>query len=109
MFDFLLPMIVSFSPIIIIVLIIIGVVSSINNRNKIKNMDPNQQVKPKETTGDILLNLGAIIALYVLVSNLLSLIFTVVNVAYPQITNGYNYSGSLYFTVSVSKSKYTII
>lgn len=43
---------------------------------------------------DFFINLGAIVALYTLVYNLISLLFTVINKAYPQITNGYDYMGS---------------
>jgi len=56
-------------------------------------MDPNQ-IKSKVTAGDFLLNIGAIIVLYTIVSNLVGLIFTVIEKAYPKITNGYDYFGS---------------
>ena len=72
--------------------IIIGIVAFINNR-KTNNMDPNQ-IKPKVSAKDFFLNLGAFGILYVLVGNLLGLLFTVINTAYPKITNGYNYFGS---------------
>ncbi|MFA5888785.1 MAG: DUF5671 domain-containing protein [Candidatus Paceibacterota bacterium] len=47
----------------------------------------------KPTAKDFFLNLGAIIALGVFVGNLISLLFTVINKAYP-ITTGYNYYSS---------------
>ncbi|MEI8174653.1 MAG: DUF5671 domain-containing protein [bacterium] len=56
-------------------------------------MDPNQ-IKPKVNAKDFFLNLGAFGILYTLVGNLLGLLFTVINTAYPKITNGYNYYGS---------------
>ncbi len=56
-------------------------------------MDPTQ-IKPKASAKDFFLNLGAFISLYVLVGNLLGLLFTIINTAYPKITNGYNYFGS---------------
>ncbi len=40
---------------------------------------------------DFFINLGAIVALYTLVVSLIDLLFTVINTAYPQIVNGYNY------------------
>jgi len=43
---------------------------------------------------DFFINLGAIVALYTLVISLINLLFTVINKAFPQITNGYNYGGS---------------
>ncbi len=43
---------------------------------------------------DIFINLGATISLYILVGSLVSLLFSVINSAYPQITNGYNYYSS---------------
>jgi len=49
-------------------------------------MEPN---KTKGGAKDFFLNLGAIIALYTVVASVLNLLFTVINVAYPQI--GYYY------------------
>lgn len=43
---------------------------------------------------DFFINLGAIVGLYTLVVSLVNLLFTIINTVYPQITNGYNYSGS---------------
>jgi hypothetical protein len=54
-------------------------------------MDPNQTMKPKTSAGDFLLNIGAIIFLYTIVSCLLNLIFTVIEKAYPKIVSGYDY------------------
>lgn len=61
-------------------------------------MEPTQ----KTTAKDFFLNLGAIIALYTTVYNLINLLFTVINKAYPQITNGYCYgcSQSISFPVA---------
>ena len=53
-------------------------------------MDPQ---KPKTSAKDFFLNLGAIVALYTTIIALLNLLFTVINIAYPQITN-YYYSSS---------------
>jgi len=53
-------------------------------------MEPNKKVNVK----DLFLNLGAIVALYTVVINLINLLFAVINSAYPQINNGYNYYGS---------------
>jgi len=49
--------------------------------------------KPKTSAKDFFLNLGAIVALYTTIIALLNLLFTVINSAYPQITQ-YYYSGS---------------
>ncbi|TSC77611.1 MAG: hypothetical protein G01um101424_234 [Parcubacteria group bacterium Gr01-1014_24] len=48
---------------------------------------------PRTSAKDFFINLGAIVALGVFVGNLISLLFTVINKAYP-ITTGYNYHGS---------------
>jgi hypothetical protein len=56
-------------------------------------MEPTQ-VKPKTNVKDLFLNLGAIVALYTVVISLINLLFAVINTAYPQILNGYNYYGS---------------
>lgn len=56
-------------------------------------MEPTQ-VKPKVSVTDFFLNLGATISLYTVVVSLINLLFTVINNAYPKITNGYFYSGS---------------
>ncbi len=60
-------------------------------------MEP--QTNPSTNLGrasakDFFINLGAIVALYTLVYSLINLLFTVINKAYPQITNGYDYYGS---------------
>src|SRR3989344_2420434 len=47
----------------------------------------------KNSAKDFFLNLGAIVALSVFVGNLISLLFTIINKAYP-VTTGYNYYGS---------------
>lgn len=52
-------------------------------------MESNQ---PKTNVKDFFLNLGAIVALYTTVISLISLLFTVINNAYPQITAGYRYA-----------------
>ncbi len=58
--------------------------------------------KTKASARDFFINLGAIVALYVTVVSLLNLLFTVINNAYPQIVNGYNYaySSSISFPVA---------
>ncbi len=53
-------------------------------------MEPN---KPKTSAKDFFLNLGAIVALCIVVFNLVNLLFTIINKAYP-LTTGYNYYGS---------------
>lgn len=58
-----------------------------------------QTINPSSTSGrasakDFFINLGAIVALYTTVVSLVNLLFNVINTAYPQITNGYNYYGS---------------
>ncbi len=55
-------------------------------------MEPNQKLKT--SAKDFFLNLGAFVALYVVVVYVLQLLFTVIDAAYPLITSGYNYSGS---------------
>ncbi|KND50180.1 MAG: hypothetical protein AB198_01845 [Parcubacteria bacterium C7867-003] len=50
--------------------------------------------KPRNNVKDFFLNLGATISLYTVVGSLISLLFSVINKAYPQITNGYYYYGS---------------
>ena len=59
----------------------------------------------KTTAKDFFINLGAIVALYTTVVNLINLLFSVINSAYPQITNGYNYYG----TQSISWPVATVI
>lgn len=49
---------------------------------------------PRASAKDFFINLGAIVALYTGVVSLLNLLFTIINTAYPKITNGYNYFGS---------------
>lgn len=55
-------------------------------------MEP--QTKTKVSAKDFFINLGAIVALYTIVYSLVNLLFTIINTAYPQIMNGYNYTGS---------------
>ncbi len=66
-------------------------------------MDPqNTQSKPKSSAKDVFLHLGAIVALFTIVVNLVNLLFTAINKAYPQIsTYGvYSNSGSISFPVA---------
>jgi hypothetical protein len=77
-------------------------------------MEPNQmqtqtvqQMHPKTSAKDFVLNLGTIVALFTVVINLINLLFTVINKAFPQITNGYNYS--LYASQSISFPVATLI
>lgn len=51
-------------------------------------------METKTTARDFFINLGAIVALYTLVGSLISLLFTVVDKAYPRIINGYDYMSS---------------
>jgi hypothetical protein len=64
-------------------------------------MDPQKQ---KTSAKDFFLNLGAIVALYTTVVALLNLLFTVINAAFPQITQYYYASSS-----SISFSTATLI
>lgn len=48
----------------------------------------------KSNVKDFFLNLGSTVALYTVVGSLVNLLFTIINKAYPQIVNGYNYYGS---------------
>ena len=83
----------SFIPYVVFLFIIIGIMAYFNNRNS-NNMDQQTQIKPKGSAKDFFLNLGAIVVLYTVVVSLVNLLFIVINVAYPQITSGYNYYGS---------------
>lgn len=65
----------------------------LNNRENKNNMDPNQ-TKSKTSAKDFFLNLGAFTALYVLIGNLIVLLFTVIDTAYPKITD-YDFFGSM--------------
>jgi Domain of unknown function (DUF5671) len=60
--------------------------------NKTQNID---LIKHKASAKDFFLNLGAIVALYTVVFNLVNLLFTVIEKAYPQI-NANNYYPSTY-------------
>jgi len=51
------------------------------------------QTQSKTTAKDFFINLGAIVALGFFVGNLISLLFTIINKAYP-LTTGYDYYGS---------------
>lgn len=57
----------------------------------------------KSNVKDFFLNLGATIALFTSIGSLISLLFSVINKAYPQVTNGYYYygSGSISWPVSI--------
>jgi hypothetical protein len=49
-------------------------------------------MEPKKFNAkDFFLNLGAIVALYTVVGTLINLLFTIINYAYPKVTDGYNY------------------
>lgn len=52
------------------------------------------QTKISGGAKDFFINLGAIVALYTLIISLVNLLFTIINYAYPKITNGYDYMGS---------------
>ncbi|MFA6177915.1 MAG: DUF5671 domain-containing protein [Candidatus Paceibacterota bacterium] len=59
-------------------------------------MEPNQtqnQVSSKTSAKDFFINLGAIVALGFFVGNLINLLFTIINKAFP-LTTGFNFSGS---------------
>ena len=74
--------------IVIVIILIIGISAFFIN-NHSTNMEPQTKTSAK----DFFLNLGAIVALSVFVGNLISLLFTIINKAYP-VTTGYNYYGS---------------
>jgi len=63
-------------------------------------MEPMQN---KNNVKDFFLNLGATIALYTVVGSLISLLFSVINRAYPQVSqySYYSYSGSISWPVSI--------
>lgn len=59
------------------------------------------ETQTKSSAKDFFINLGAIVALYALVFNLVNLLFTVINKAYPQITDGLgSSSASISFPVA---------
>ena len=82
-----------FIPFFVIVLIVVGIGVFFSNRNR--NTDPSQPAI-KASVGDFLLNTASFIGLYVVVGALLGLIFTVIEKAYPKMTeyNYYYYSNS---------------
>ena len=51
-------------------------------------------IKSRSNVKDFFLNLGATVSLYTVAGSLISLLFSVINKSYPQITNGYYYYGS---------------
>lgn len=65
-----------------------------------ETIEINSQNKIKTSVKDFFLNLGAFVALYTVIVALLNLLFTVINKAYPQISNGYDYYGS--YSTSIS-------
>ncbi len=95
-FIFLIPLII----IILVIVIIVFFINRNNNRNN-NNMDQNQ-IKPKASVKDIFFNLGAFIALYTLVGNLLNLLFNIIDKAYPKVLEGYNYGSSASISWPVS-------
>jgi type II secretory pathway pseudopilin PulG len=52
------------------------------------------ETQTKTSAKDFFINLGAIVALYTTVFSLVNLLFTVIDTAYPKVTNGYNYMSS---------------
>ena len=72
------------------IVVIIGIVALITNRARgANNMDSNQR---RITAKEFFLVVPAFIALYVVVSNLLSLLFTIIDTKYPPIVNSNFYS-----------------
>ena len=68
-----------------------------NTNNPVKQ----EMGAPKMSALDFFLHLGVIVVLYVMVGFLLNLVFTVINVAYPQVaTNYYYYQPSISFPVA---------
>ncbi len=60
-----------------------------------------EQTKPKISVKDFFLNIGATIALYTVVITLVTLLFTVINFAFPMVTNSYMGSSSISWSVSI--------
>ena len=60
-----------------------------------------EPTKPKISVKDFFLNLGATISLYTVVITLVMLLFTIINVAYPQVVNGYVGSSSISWPVAI--------
>jgi hypothetical protein len=58
-------------------------------------MEPNQ-LKPKTSARDFFINLGAVVALGMVVGHLINLLFTIINKAYPIVGNSYGYYSSSY-------------
>jgi hypothetical protein len=58
------------------------------------------ETQAKTTAKDFFINLGAVLALYTTVANLVNLLFRVINTAYPKINEGY--MGFLWSSISVS-------
>jgi hypothetical protein len=81
------------------VLAVIGLVSFINNM-KNNNMDANRI----GTAKDFFIQVGAIVTFYASVIALITLLFEVINFAYPKITNGFYYA-----TPSISFQVATLI
>lgn len=86
-------------PIVVLVVIIVGVVVLVVNRSNSGSADPNNP-KPKPSAKDFFLNLGAFIALYTLVGSLLNLLFSVINEAYPKVSDYYYGNPSISWPVA---------
>src|SRR3989344_5660139 len=86
--------------ILVIALVVIISVISVGVSNKMENIDGTSS-KPRTTPKDFFINLGAIVALYTVVVTVLNLLFTVINVAYPKVTD-YYYMGSQSISFPVS-------
>ncbi len=93
----------SFIPFIVVIAIIIGVVVLIINHFR-NPMNPDQL---RTTPKDFFLNLGIVAVLYTVVGMLLTLLFMVIDSAYPPISRyaydyySYNYSSSISWPVSL--------
>ena len=87
-------------PVLVLVVIIIGIVALFTNRNSHANNMESNQMSPKTSAKDFCLNLGAFIALYTLIASLLNLLFTIIEKAYPKITDTSNYYSSSSSSIS---------
>ncbi len=61
-----------------------------------------QELKPKASIKELFLNLGAVVALYTVVISLINLLFSVINTAYPKISEiGYYATESISWPVAI--------
>src|SRR3989344_5420715 len=68
--------------------------------NQINDILHIMETQAKTTAKDFFINLGAMLALYTTVANLVNLLFRVINTAYPKINEGY--LGFIWSSISIS-------